>query len=592
MTASLQKAVAAHQSGNLTEAEKLYREVLAAKPDEADALALLGVALDAKGDHAQAIELIERAILIDPGAALFRVHLGNALMGAQRLEEAAEAFQQAILLQSDLAPAHYNLGNARRKAGDWPGAVAAYRQAVQCKPDYAEARNNLALALVHENKPEDAQREAEATVAGAPHYGEGWLTLCNVAEQAKDYAVALAAGERVVKLMPDHHKAWFGYGVALNRNGRHEDAIAVYQRALALKPERADIWDNLGQTYQSLNRLEEAEAAFRKTVEIAGQAVDGDGAREVYEEEYGNRHWHLALIELLRGKYKEGFARYRARFREIGDLKRPDCPQPLWRGENLKGKTILVRDEQGFGDTLMFCRYLPLIKKQGGRVIFCVHPALEPLFKGWRGADEIIMHGQSPSHFDYHATTFDLPHRFGTTLDNVPADIPYLPLLEPDDAVRLPAPAQKKIGVVWGGSPLHKNDENRSIPLGIFAALFENKGAQFYSLNRDMKPGDMELLPRLPVIDFAHGIKNFADAARIMRQLDLVITCDTASAHLAGGLGLKTWTLLPFAPDWRWMIDRCDSPWYPTMRLFRQSQAGDWAGVMAHVKKALCDFVA
>jgi len=587
MPASLPQAIAAHQSGNIEKAERLYREVLAAKPDEADALALLGVALSAKGDHAQAIRTIEQAVQLDPSAALFRAHLGNALMAAGQFKEAAEAFRHAIRLQPTMAQAHYNLGNALRKAGDWPGAMAGYRQAVQCDPAYAEARNNLALALVHEKQEAEALREAQATVIGAPNYGEGWLTLCNVAEQVKDYKTAVAAGERVVTLMRDNHKAWFGYGVALNRVGRHEEALEVYQRALGLKPDRTDIWDNLGQTYQSLNRLEEAETAFRKTVEVAGQAIDGDGAREVSEEEYGNRHWHLALIQLLRGNYKDGFARYRARFKDIGDLKRPAFPQPLWRGENLKGKTILVTDEQGFGDTLMFCRYLPLIKKQGGRVIFSVHPVLEPLFKGWAGADMIVTHGQKPPAFDYHATTFDLPHRFGTTLETIPTHVPYLPLPEPDEATRLSGDKRPKIGVVWGGSPLHKNDENRSIPLSVFAALFEEKNAQFFSLNRDLKPGDGELLPRLPVIDLSARIKNFADAARIMHQCDLIITCDTASAHLAGGLGRPVWTLLPFAPDWRWLLERDDTPWYPTMRLFRQERAGAWEAVIEHAKKAL-----
>ncbi|HXE42241.1 MAG TPA: hypothetical protein VN516_04370, partial [Candidatus Baltobacteraceae bacterium] len=282
------------------------------------------------------------------------------------------------------------------------------------------------------------------------------------------------------------------------------------------------------------------------------------------------------------------FARYRARFKDLGDLKRPNFAQPLWRGEDLTGKTILVCDEQGYGDTLMFCRYLPLLKARGAKVIFSVHPVLEPLFTGWSGADTVIVHGQPVPAFDFHAATFDLPHRFGTTLETIPAKVPYLPLPELDAATRLDPTSKKKIAVVWGGSPLHKNDENRSIPLSVFAEVFE-EDAQFYSLNRDMKPGDAELLPRLPVINLALRLKNFADAAQFIRQCDLVITCDTATAHLAGGLGGKVWVLLPFAPDWRWLLNRDDSPWYPSMRLFRQARAGDWAEVISRVKKALRD---
>ncbi|MGE3623066.1 MAG: tetratricopeptide repeat protein [Bdellovibrionales bacterium] len=589
MTALLQKAVDAHQSGNLAEAEKLYRDVLAKSPDQPDALALLGVILDSRGDAGRAIELIEKAIRLDPGAGLFKLHLGNALMTASRHAEAVTAFRQAAAQQPGMAQAHFNLGNALRKTGDWSGAVEAYREAIRCRPAYAEAFNNLALALVHENRFDEAMEKARASVVVAPQFGEAWLTLCNVAETVNDYPAALAAGEQVVRLMPDNHKAWFGYGVALNRLGRHEEALEAYKNALALKPDRADIWDNLGQTYQSLNRLDEAEAIFRKTVEVAGQAIPDEDVREVAEEEYGNRHWHLALIELLRGKYKQGFARYRARFKDIGELKRPRFPQPVWRGENLAGKTILICDEQGYGDTLMFCRYLPMLKQLGAGVVFSVHPVLEALFAGWPGADRVIVHGQPPGAIDFHASTFDLPHRFGTVMETIPSGTPYLPLPEVDAAARLEPAAGRKIAVVWGGSPLHKNDRNRSIPLELFSALFDAPDTQFYSLNRDLKPGDAELLPRLPVIDLAPRLRNFADAARFMRQCDRVITCDTATAHLAGGLGLPVWVLLPFAPDWRWLVGRDDSPWYPNMRLFRQGKAGEWRDVISRVKQMLAE---
>jgi len=587
MSDLLQQAVAAHQEGDLARAERLYREILAKRPDHPDALALLGVVLDAKGDHAHAIELIERAITRDPKSPLFKFYLGNALMGARRVTEAAAVFRQAVTVQPNMAQGWYNLGNALRDANDWPGAIDAFRHALVANPKYAEASNNLALALAQEKQHDEAMRQAEKTVRLASDYGEGWLGLCNIAEQAGQHDRARTAGEQAFRLMPGNHKAWFGYGVALSRLQRFEDSVAAYKRALAIEPNRADIWDNLGQSYQALNRLEEAEDAYRKSVDAAAQTITNEAVREVAEEEYGNRHWHLALVELLRGKLKEGFARYRARFKDVGGLKRPVYPSPLWRGENLNDKTILITDEQGFGDTLMFCRYLPLLKKQGARVIFAVHPALAPLFQDWSGADEIVVHGQRISYFDYHAATFDLPHRLGTTFETIPNNVPYLPLLEPDDATRLESGGKPKVGVVWGGSPLHKNDANRSVPLELFAKLFDAIDAQFFSLNRDLKPGDSALLPRLSVIDLAPRLKTFADAARFMRQLDLVITCDTASAHLAGGLGVPVWTLLPFAPDWRWMLKRDDSPWYPTMKLFRQPRIGDWESVVAQVKNAL-----
>jgi len=596
MSNLLHQAVAAHQANNLPEAERLYRAILASAPEQADALALLGIVCGIKGDHAEAIKLVDKAVALDPQSALFRFHQGSVLMNAKKLPAAIAAFHQAIALQPGMVQAYYNLGNALRAADDWMGAIDAYRQAIKLNPQYAEAYNNLALTLVHEKKLEEALEQAKRTVAIAPDYGEGWRTLCNIAESVKEYKLALEAGEHCIALMPDSHYAWFGYGVALNRLDRNEEAIEAYKRALALKPERADIWDNLGQTYQSLNRLEEAEATFHKTLEVAGQVIADEDTREVAEEEYGNRHWHLALMELLRGKYKQGFARYRSRFKDVGGLKRPNYHKPLWKGESLADKTMVVCDEQGYGDTLMLARYLPLLKKQGARIIFSVHPVLKNLFLNWPVIDGIVLHGEVLPRYDCYTSVFDLPYRFGTIMETIPNDVPYLPLPELNERTtlresgRIPLSSrgeELKVGVVWGGSPLHSNDMRRSVPLSIFAKLFKQPGIQFYSLNRDLKAGDTEFLPKLPVIDLVPRIEDFADAARFVQQMDLIITCDSATAHLAGGLGKTVWTLLPYAPDWRWLTGRSDSPWYPTMRLFRQSKSGDWAEVIEQVSEAL-----
>ncbi|MFY9287255.1 MAG: tetratricopeptide repeat protein [Alphaproteobacteria bacterium] len=588
MSALLQKAVAAHQAGQLDEAERLYQTVLNEQPEQPDALALLGVVIATKGDVDQALPLLDKAIRLDPQSALFHFHRGNVLMKAQKLPDAISAYHEAIKLQPGMAQAHYNLANALRAAQDWQGAITSYQKAIQQQPNYAEAYNNLALALVHEKHYDAAMEQALKAVAMAPEYGDGWITVCNIAEQMKDYQLAVEAGSRTVKLMPDNHRAWFGYGVALNRMDRNEEAIEAYMKALHLQPERADIWDNVGQTYQSLNWLDKAEDAFRKTIEVAGQTLT-DENREVDEKEYGNRHWHLALMELLRGKYKEGFARYRSRFEEVGGLKRPPYSKPLWKGEDLHGKTILITDEQGYGDTLMLARYLPLLKQRGAKIKFSVHPVLKTLFDGWGEVDDVIVHGTTVrgDEYDYYASVFDLPHRFGTTLETIPNKIPYLPKLEPSAETKLVTTDKIKVGVVWGGSPLHSNDARRSIPLPLFAKLFDTQDIVFYSLNRDMKKGDAELLPTLPLTNLAPQLKTFADAARFIDQLDLVITVDTATAHLAGGMGKKVWVLLPFAPDWRWLTDREDSPWYPSARLFRQDKLSDWDSVVSKVKAAL-----
>ena len=456
------------------------------------------------------------------------------------------------------------------------------------RANYPEAYNNLALCLVHDKKYDDAMQAAKRAVELAPTYGEGWVTVCNVAEKVKDYAAGLNAGEKAIQLSPANHYSWFGYGVILNRLDRHEEAIAAYKHALAIKPDRADIWDNLGQTYQSLNRLAEAEEAYRKTIEVAGEAIANEDTREVDEQEYGARHWHLALMELLRGNYVRGFARYRSRFKEVGGLTRPNFSRPLWKGEDLAGKTLLVTDEQGFGDTLMLCRYLPLLKQRGAKIIFSVHAALRPFFEGWAGADTLIVHGDKIPLYDFYTSVFDLPHRFGTTLETIPfADAAYLPQLPVTADMKLPATTGLKVGVVWGGNPLHTNDVRRSVPLEMFADIFTVPNVQFYSFNRDKKPGDDALLAKYPVVDLTPRLQNFAHSAQLIGQMDVVISCDTSTAHLAGGLGKEFWVLLPFAPDWRWLTDRNDNPWYKSARLFRQPRVGDWAAAVAGVKTAL-----
>lgn len=591
MSELLQRALARHQSGELDEAEFLYKETLRKDSTQTDAKALLGLVLGAKGLHEEAIASAREAVAEDPCSPLFRFQCGTVQMNAGKLVDAMGSFREAIRLKPDFAEAWYNLANAQRAAGGWSGATESYWTAIRINPNCAEAYNNLALCYAHERDMGRALELAREAVAKAPEYGEGWRTLCNIAEQTADYELAREAGARCANLMPEDHFAWFGYGVAMSRLNRFEEALVAYKRALALKPDRADIWDNLGQTYQSMNRLEEAEAAFLKTLEVAGQVIPDEDKREVAEEEYGNRHWHLALMELLRGKYKQGFARYRARFQEIGGLRRPSYTHSLWKGEELRGRTILVYDEQGFGDTLMLCRYLPMLKRLGARVKFSVHPALVPMFRGWSEADEILEHNSPTGDYDYHASVFDLPHRFGTTLGAVPATIPYLPQLEPDETTKLPPAPQGefRIGVVWGGSPLHKNDSNRSIPLNVFREIFDNgpQNSVYYSFNLDMKDGDADLLPRLNVTDLSPRLKNFADSSKFVRQMDLMVTCDTATAHLAGGLGVNVWTLLPFAPDWRWLTERSNSVWYPTMRLYRQPTIGDWKAVVREVRESI-----
>jgi len=489
---------------------------------------------------------------------------------------------------------HALLGQAinAHQSGNLDEAEALYRDVLGAKPNLYEARYNLGMIYGKLGRLADAAGELALAAEARPESGDAWFMLCEFAGYAGQLELSRFAGEQAVRLTPDFARAWLRYGIALSRMDRNDEAIIAYCRALEIDPALGKAWLNLSVIYMNEARPAEAEAACRAALKCTGFDIGDEDVREVDENEYGLPHWHLALAELAQGKYHEGFAHFRARYKGSTDWKRFDDPRPLWKGEPLQCKSILVRVEQGHGDALMFCRYVPMLKQAGAsRIIFQVHPALMRLFENWPGADEILsIDAKTAPATDFHTTIFDLPHRFGTTLETIPAAMPYLPLLAPDEKMRLTGEG-RKVGVVWAGTAKHQNDKRRSLPLATVADLFNIPGWKFYSLTTDRREGDAETLAQFPVTDLAPRISDFADTARLIAQLDLVITCDTATAHLAGGMGKPVWTLLPFAADWRWLTGREDSPWYPTMRLFRQVRKNDWGDVVARVKEALPEFI-
>jgi tetratricopeptide (TPR) repeat protein len=554
MDAVLQQATTLHNQGRLDEAERLYLSVLKTDPGQADALALLGILQGARRAYSEAIWCLEHAIRIDPAAALFRFYLGNIL--------------------NDMC--------------DYQGAAAAFEEALARKPDFAEAHGGLAYALERLNRRPEAVTHLREAVRIKPDNGAAWVALSEAAFKESDYELAGAAAAEAVRLMPDDLAAHIAHGMALDFLNREEEAILSFKEAVRIKPDFVEAWDMLGAIYQGLCRLDEAETVMRKAIEVAGCAIADEIGREVAEEEYGVQHWNLGLLELLRGDYRKGFAHYRARFKKPGGLRRLPVPRAIWRSEDIRGKKILVVGEQGFGDVLMLCRYLPLLKAEGAHVVLLVHAALAPLLRKGNIADEILCEApEAQGDFDFQTSLFDLPYRFGTVLETIPASVPYLPLPPADDATRLPDEGVPRIGVVWAGRQDHGNDRRRSLPLAVLADLFHESGFRFFNLTRDLKPGDAEILARPSVTDFAPRLGDFLATARFINQLDLVIACDTAVAHLAGGMGKKTWVLLPFVPDWRWLLAREDSPWYPSMRLFRQRQKADWAEVILRIREEL-----
>jgi FkbM family methyltransferase len=426
--------------------------------------------------------------------------------------------------------------------------------------------------------------------------------------RAEQLDQALKHYAKAAALDPGHAMAWNNMGVLLRKQGKRKPALACYRRAVALAEADASNHSNLGNVLRDLGRLEEAERHGARAVALApdnagthhnhglilqdlGRHTEAiaefDIAIRIDPRNAGYR-WDRALNLLMAGDLARGFAEYEVRW------KLPHNPAPTiapaeWTGESLEGKTILLWSEQGFGDTLQFIRYAPMVKARGAtKVLLLAQPPLARLLSGAPGVDQVVTEGAPRPQFDCHSPLLSLPRLFGTTIETIPAECPYLKAPAPAASLPRPPGARLMVGICWAGKPTHKNDHNRSAGIEPFLALMDDPKIAFYSLQKGPRAADLVTSGAAALVeDLSPRIEDFADTARLMRQLDLVITVDTAVAHLAGALGIPVWVAIPATIDWRWMRERNDSPWYPSMRLFRQERSGDWAAPFAEMKAAL-----
>ena len=539
---AMQTALRHHQAGRLPQAEAIYREILGREPGNADALHLLGVIALQKGRHQDAIGLIRQAIAANPAMPQSHLNLGKALRESGRLDEALAVYREAVRLQPGLAVAHHSLGRALREKGLTEAAAGAFRRAIELQGDFAEAYSSLGNVLQQVGRIEEAVAAYQKAIQVKPGFAEGHYNLGLALRGEDDTAGAISAFREAVRIKPDFAQAHHNLGNALRESARYEEALAACDLAIRCKPDHA-------------------------------------GA-----------HLNKAVILLLRGRLAEGWAEYRWRW-QTSDIQpnRRAFPQPEWNGEALSGRAVLLHAEQGFGDTIQFMRYAPLLARRGVRVIVEVPQELKGLLRGVEGVRQLLGAGDPLPAFDCHAALLDLPGIFGTTLQTVPANVPYL---RPEPALadlwRSRLAPRLKVGLVWAGRPQHHNDRNRSLPLSSLAPLAQVKGVVFYSLQKGAAAAQAQNPPPgMELVDLSQEIKDFADTAALIENLDLVISVDTVVAHLAGALAKPVWTLLPLTPDWRWLLAREDSPWYPTMRLFRQGARGEWGSVIERVAREL-----
>jgi tetratricopeptide (TPR) repeat protein len=453
-------------------------------------------------------------------------------------------------------------------------ALASFDRALAVRPDYAEALYNRGVTLQELKRFTDALASYDRALAVRPDYAEALYNRGNALKELQRFDEALASFDRALAVRPEHPDTLNNRGNTLKELQRFDEALASFDRALVVRPGYAETLNNRGNTLKELKQFDAALASFDRALAV--------------RPDYADAHWNESLVRLLTGDFVRGWKKFEWRWKNESLNPSPrNFAQPLWLGKNgIEGKTILLHSEQGLGDTIQFCRYVPLVAARGARVLLQVPESLRDLMASLAGVTQVIGPTSKLPDFDLHCPLLSLPLAFETRLDTIPSATPYLSASS--ESVRswntwLGLKYRPRIGLVWSGSPAHKNDHNRSIKLRTLIQLLDID-ATFVSLQKDIRADDATLLnDRSDLLHFGDKLKDFSDTAALISNLDLVISVDTSVAHLAGALAKPVWVLLPFLSDWRWLLDRDDSPWYPTALLYRQYAAGDWSGVVGHV---------
>jgi len=579
--AEFRQGLALHQEGRLAEAQEIYRQVLKIQPEHYDALHLLGVISYQTGNLLQAVELIGRAIELNPNNAAAYSNHGLALQGLRRPDEALDSYDRALRLKPDYAEAYSNRGNALKDLKRLDEALDSYDRALELKPDFAEAYNNRGFALQELKRLDEALDSYDRALELKPDYAEACSNRGNALQALERPDEALESYDRALELNPDDAETYYNRGIALQELKQLDEALDSYDCALKLKPDYVEAYSNRGLVLKELKRLNEALESYERALTLNPDFADG--------------HLNLSLCRLLMGEFALGWEGFEWRWqsdkieRQLGEKR--NFTKPLWLGaESLQGRTILLHSDQGLGDALQFCRYAKLVSDLGARVILEVPEPLIALLSNLAGVAQLVERGGALPAFDYHCPLMSLPLAFKTDLNTVPSLNSYIassPGKVTDWRAKLGERAKPRIGLVWRGSAMHKNDRNRSIALGDIVERLPEQ-FQYVSLQKEMSDADgATLVSRSDILHFGGQLNDFTDTAALCELMDVVVSVDTSVAHLAGAMGRPVWILLPFIPDWRWLLDREDSVWYPSARLFRQDRAGDWAGVIDKVRTAL-----
>ena len=585
-----------------------------------DAYLSRGIVLNALGRLDEAVAALKKIILIEPNFSKAHFQLGLVLRSLGRLPEASEAFNAAIRITPAQAEAHFCLAAVLDDLGCCVESVAAYSTAVRLKPDYASAYCNLAAVLSKLSRYDEAVSASQAAINIKPDFSGAYVNLGNALLDLHRHEEAIAAYKAAIRIQPDYSEAYSLLGLALTIAGKAEEGVAACTEAIRLRPDYAQGHFNMGVPLFELDRLDDAIAAcdtaiqlrpefaeahsnravaLRKTGRLAESLISSERAIEI-DPDYPSAHFNESIARLLMGDFAVGLKKYEWRYHGgAKELKARSYSQAQWVGQEVKGLTVLLYAEQGLGDSIQFCRYASLVKMRGARVVLEVPRHLLRLLAALPGVDQFVAAGDLLPGFDFHCPLMSLPYACGTTVDSIPADIPYLHAqtdVQPKWKARLGTEGFK-IGIAWQGSPTALAERGRSAPLAYFEPLSKIPGVRLISLQKGHGIDQLNALPESMEVetlgaDFDAGDDAFIDTAALMMSLDLVITVDTAIGHLAGALGRPVWTVLQKVPHWVWMMDRTDSPWYPSVRLFRQNERGNWPELFERVALALSEHIA
>jgi tetratricopeptide (TPR) repeat protein len=610
----VQQAHALAQAGDLEASARVCRAILARQPTHDYALFLLGSIEAQRGQLNEAAKYLSRAVKANPRSPDALTSYGRILLEQKRPDEAIDALSRALVLKPQNPNALILRGQSLAETEKREEALQDFDRALQLDPRSIIALHHRAHLLIQLKRYREAKASVGTLLRIAPGYMPALLNNIAILTEEKNFPGALSEIDKALPAAPENPELWYSRGYALQQMKLYDEALAGYKKAIALDPKLAAAYLNSANILMEQQRLEDALQWTGKAVAVNAsdapalvlrgnillhlgrhaESLESYDAAIAAAPDYAEAHYHRGSALLLGGKFKEGFAdfEYRWKVRDCG-FDRPKLNAHEWRGEPLKGKSIVVYSEQGLGDTIQFVRFLPALVRIGAKLTFLCHGNLMRLFEPFAAEMEMIESSDADRRFDFQCALMSLPHWLGMDLATLPNPARYLSAEETLVARWRERIGRQgfKIGIAWQGNPRGEIDKGRSIPLASFAPLAGVPGLRLISLQKNHGLDQLTRLPSGMAVetlgDFDRGDDAFIDTAAIMQCLDLVVTSDTAAPHLAGALGVPTWVALKAVPDWRWMLDRTDSPWYPSLTLFRQSTPGDWQGVFSRMAGAL-----